>query len=180
MKLFMTAVAAMLAVAAHAQPTPYVGLDVTQIRADYTANGGSVLPKDHLGVNPRVGLEFNDYVAVEAGYLRTQEESKNSAFGTAKTRVSGLHADVIGRLPVVEGGRLGILGTAGIGRYEAKGSLAGASTKVQDTTWQVGGGLDYRLTDSVSARALVRYIPVDFQGATDKLMQASVGMSYRF
>lgn len=171
---------------------PYIGADIGYMSADYKTesgiNYGDLLDDSFASINPYIGLELNKHVSVEVGYMQTGTGKKSySDSGVtldSKLKVKGYHADVIGRYPIAD--KIDLLGSVGIARLKANVSYTinsgatSAKDSANDTAWRLGVGTAYHLTDNVQARAMLRYMKVDFSDTTDNLTQASMGLSYRF
>lgn len=198
MKTTLTTTAALLAVvgmayAADNEIRPYVGVDLTRVMADYNNDtylgvSSDDLLKDSLnGINPYVGVQFNKYVGIEAGYLQTAEGKKSNVLNSGvntKIKLSGFSADLVGTLPVTPDDKVSLLGSAGLGRYKADITATGpgglVSADDSDTGYRLGAGAQYQLTDNIGVRAMARYIKVGFDDTTDNVITGSVGVNYRF
>lgn len=192
MKHYLTTAALMVAaVSANAgEVTPYVGIDAVHTSIDYKTvqglNGNDILPKNFKGVSPYVGVQFHPNFAVEASYLASGKESKNFSVGPvngrSETSFNGIAVDLVGNVKVAE--KVKLLGSAGVGRFEAKTNVTtnfgNQSIKEDELTWRVGAGAEYALTDRLGLRAMARYTPVDFNGAADHAATLSAGINYRF
>jgi hypothetical protein len=188
MQKFAYAAAALVAVAgtAHAEMRPYVGADYVYTHADYNRNIDDVADDGLHGVNPYAGLQFNKYVGAEIGYLHTQTGKKEPVAGIdTKMRLKGWSADLVGTYPVTADESLALLGTVGVGRYSAKGSVdvPGVATFTdteKDTALRLGVGAQYQINPCWGVRAMARWIDADFGGATDQLVQGTIGLNYKF
>ena len=186
MKIAFTTTA-LLAVAgmAQAEIRPYVGADYVYTAVDYEAGLDSFLDDGLHGVSPYAGLQFNKYVGAEVSYLRTEEAKKNPTTGVdGKVRLSGYALDVVGTLPVTADESVALLGSVGVGRYDAKASISGPGGSIggsdNDTGYRVGVGAQYQINPCWGVRAMARYIDVDFDGLTDNLVQGTLGVNYKF
>ena len=172
---------------------PYVGLNLSTIKANYENDptlgiDGSDLFDDRLnGLAPYVGLQITPRIALELGYLRSQEGKKDNVLGTAvdsKIRLSGLTADVVGNLPISADGQTAVLGSAGLVRYTGKISATDGVTTVStddaDVGFRLGAGVQHQLNDTWGARAMVHYTKVDFDDSVKNLVSASIGLNYKF
>lgn len=177
------ATTALLAAAgvAHADIRPYVGADYVYTKADYASGLDSFLDDGLHGVSPYAGLQFNKYVGAEVSYLRTEEGKKSPVAGvTGKSRVSGYALDVVGTLPVTADESVALLGSVGVGRYDAKASINGVGGSDEDTGYRLGVGAQYQINPCWGVRAMARYIDVEFDGVTDNLVQGTLGVNYKF
>lgn len=174
---------------------PYVGVDLGQQSRDLkdqnigpVSLSGNILGNDTALVgSPYVGLQINKYLAVEGGYSRSTTEDKNiSLFGNDAKFSSRSHAytlDALLSLPMTSDNKFNLLGDVGAARETTKTSTSGTgfmdgSNSNTDTTWRVGAGAQYALTDNVAGRVLVRY-----QGETAAANHgttATVGVKYSF
>lgn len=173
-------------VSAHAgELKPYIGLDAGIVNAQYGSISGvnldAIAEERFKVLNPYVGVELNDKLALELGYFRTSEEDKDLGTVTTSIRFSGIHLDAVGSLPVND--KLDVLGTVGLAHVKAEigasGTVTGSGSDTEIAP-RVGIGARYALSDKVSARAMLRYTKTDFDGEVDGLMQYGVGVAYHF
>lgn len=139
-----------------------------------------------------VGYQFNDYVALEAGYADLGdfgvEVARAPGAGnlTGDTSYKGYNLDVVGTWPLAE--RLSAIARVGAFRYETEenfvgtGSLAASlSRDDRDTGYKFGAGLEYSFTERLSARIEAeRYRIEDMLGDHGSVNLYSVGLVYRF
>lgn len=182
-----------------AEVKPYIGFEAGRLQADYKTSDGvdysQVFDDSFTTLNPLVGLEVNDYLAVEAGYMQSTSSSKDlgtvtvagvgTVSGETDLKVKGFHLDVLGKYPVTE--RFKLIGSVGVARLKADASLdvtgaaAGSVNDSEtDTVARLGVGASYGMGEHFDMRTMLRYMPVDFGGTADNLMQVSFGATYKF
>lgn len=177
---------------------PYIGLDYTNLGNDYASDQGvdynNIYEDNFAGINPVIGANLGRNLAVEGGYFTTQTGSKNidgsvpvGFTGETKLKLSGVHADVIGKIPLTDANKVRLLATAGVMRVKGDAKLAiasgGFTSAVKDsdeeTVWRAGGGVEAQLTPRTSGRVLVRYVP-EMLGVVDSTYQVNAGVQYKF
>jgi len=184
MKKTLTLAALVLATAAHADDNafglfdihPYVGVEVGQQTLSLpnqnlgpVSLSGNVIGSDAFTTGALIGgVQLNEFFAVEAAYARSAGESKEAnLLGNnvkVKQKLQTYSLDAIAKLPVFDP-RFYLLGSAGLERVEAEtktegtGFLAGLSGSNDEdgTTYRVGAGAGYRVTENVDGRVMMRY-----------------------
>lgn len=123
-------------------PTPYVGADFGLRHMGFKENrGAEYTRKNYPQGNVFLGLKFNDYVGIEAGFESTTNVRRTTTvpnsgqlFGVqisdedpnllnryiTTTRLYGWHADLVGFLPLCEEYCVSMIGSAGIARLRLK------------------------------------------------------------
>lgn len=138
------------------------------------------------------GYQFNDYFAVEGGYVNL------GSFGFTSTTVpagslhgniklEGVNLDLVGILPITQ--RFSAFGRVGAFYADAKDNFTGAglvnvttpNPSKSDVNYKAGLGLQYAFTDSVGMRLEAeRYRVNDAVGNKGDIDLFSVGLVYRF
>ena len=167
--------------------TPYVGLDAQVRHMSYKSGfGGNLFNHNYPQGNVYVGLKFNNCIGIEVGFSggpkRTRSATLNAGdinlgvplvgelvFVTplvysTTTRVSGVHADLVGFYPV--NCDMQVFGSVGANRLKAHFSQSGISSgpesligtaplrfKKHKTVLRLGLGLQQMLTCNVGLRA---------------------------
>ena len=183
----------------------YVGVDYTNTISQYEQSsdhyGFQLKYKDYLannlhGVNPYVGMHFGKYLSTEFGYFRSEDKKKSftssnpdvdpsDTLMSSKIRMGFYHVDVLGHLPLTE--KLSAL--ASIGVVKARSTLKSSSYSLElsdasstDTTWRVGVGARYAMTDHLGMRVMAHYMQPHFEEAgysvVRNMMQFSAGIYY--
>lgn len=139
-----------------------------------------------------VGYQFNQYVAVEAGYADlgdfTVEVNRAPGAGTlaGEANYKGYNLDLVGTWPLTP--RLSAFGRVGAFHYETEESFTGTQSVAaslvrddKDTGYKFGAGLEYSFTERLSARIEAeRYRIEDLIGDHGSVNLYSVGLVYRF
>lgn len=169
---------------------PYVGADYDYIHPDYQSQSGisgNDIASDSLnGGDIHIGARIHKYAGLEASYLWTASSDKNNILGTGintSVDVKGFALDAMGYIPIDEGSKFELIGTAGISRLTSGLKLTGAtvaSNHESEIKGRIGGGAQYWLTDNLNARGIVRYQGADFSGSLNNAVIASIGLNWQF
>ena len=138
------------------------------------------------------GYQFNRNFALEGGYFdlgRFGFTANTAPPGTlnGNIRLNGVNLDAVGTLPLTD--RLSALGRVGVNYAYAKDSFSGTGAvgvsnpnpSKRAANLKVGLGLQYALTDALSARAEIeRYRVNDAVGNRGHVDLLSLGLIYRF
>jgi OOP family OmpA-OmpF porin len=153
----------------------------------------SNLDRNDVGYKVQVGYQFNDYFAVEAGYVDLGKEEYTAHISGGRVNVegkaSGYNLDAVGSYPFGNG--ISLFGKFGLINAEVKvdisasgpGGSASDSESVTKVKQVYGVGVAYELYQNIAIRAEAeRYANL---GAGDKTGETdvdlfSVGVSYRF
>jgi opacity protein-like surface antigen len=194
---------------------PYVGIEYDHIflnakrySVDTDLNltndfSGDLMDDRYSAFVPNLGARLGSHFGVEAGYLwalrgeesLTGQDALTGFSGTSKTRISGVHIDGNGYLPL--GDKLEAIGSVGVGFYRAHTKISGTivtngftlpgggtTDTDHDTAFRLGAGLQYNFSNNVSLRGMVRYIGAEFEdgGTTlaDNMWTGALGLSYSF
>lgn len=118
--------------------TPYVGADAEfRYMSFHKGFGKNIFAHNYPQANLYIGLRFNDYFAVEAGYEATARKTRTSTLHAgdvslgaivpapdtpqfnSTSQIKALHANLVGTFPICERYRLQFIGMAGIARLKA-------------------------------------------------------------
>ncbi len=175
--------------------TPYVGLDAQLRHMSYKSGfGGNLFNHNYPQGNVYVGLKFNNCIGIEVGFTGGPKRSRDTVLqfgdvnlGTAlntpldaifapivyntSTKVSSLHADIIGFYPL--GCDIQLYGSVGASRLRARftrasvafsgGSLLGTDSAIPEkfarskTVLRLGIGLQQMLTCNVGIRGGINW-----------------------
>lgn len=179
--------------------TPYVGADAEFRHMDYHKNfGGNIINHNAPQANVYAGIRLGEYLAVEAGYEATKRKTRRSTlkngdtlggfilpllnppgpdlygFNTT-TQTKGLHANLVGFLPVSDCYRLQLIGMLGLTRLKTKTTLtfvtindalvaplAGAGEdvtifKARKNVLRLGAGLQHMIDCNWGVRGMVKW-----------------------
>jgi len=149
MKALITSLAAVTiltgtAYAAAAQATdsgfyfkPYVGADYQYASVSYKDisgtpyNYGDIFADSFNGGDVHIGARVHKYLGFEAGYFDTTHESKSTILGTtasSSVKLDGWTFDAMGYLPLGDSQKFELIGTAGVARTTASGSVTVSGT----------------------------------------------------
>ena len=176
---------------------PYVGLDLGLVHVDYGSDaldlgGGSILPVDYsevygnnfLNAGLHAGLRFGKYFALEASYFQSVEKSKNWLGLDSEVSLSGFNVDSYGYAPLDDRNKFSLIGSLGVGFWEAESQLNGAGLSFKDserdTFLRVGAGFGISFTDNLEGRAMLRYNDVSIGNAVDGAVSSTISLSYKF
>lgn len=198
--LFSTAlVAAVAAFAAPAQAEtfngPYVGVTAGWDRSEIADSIIGVQPisaeasRDALVLGGFAGYNYKAtdriVIGAEAGFTATVDDrvSATSA-GRALTIDPRYSFDLGARAGYLVDDKALIYVRGGYANNRVRTALATTGGLVRDADnldgWQVGGGLEYAITDRISARAEYRYSDFGNNGGQYDRHQTLVGVSYNF
>ena len=154
---------------------------------------------DYIGVEAGVFRSLKKDVDYETTLGRNPPINVN---GSTSTHYYGYYADLTGYLPLSyiteEESNLEFLGSIGFSnvtiKWEATANIEGmpatfaaesfrafgADSKDDDNAVRYGLGVQYHISESFSARAMFRYIDVDFDGGVRGGQIVDVGVGYNF
>ena len=170
-------------------------IDQAKIENALRANGSTlssfVQDRKHGAYRLFIGKQLNRHFAVEGGYyqLGTYGFDAVTSDGrlSADARFRGLNLDLVGQMPLTE--RLSLLGRIGAAYTSAKTDFTGnrlnavtaPHAKESKVGLKAGLGLQYKLTESLSARWEVeRYRVNDAIGNRGDIDTAGVGLIWKF
>jgi opacity protein-like surface antigen len=164
------AIAAALAIvasssfAADVRPSFYAGADVGNTKFDGISGR-------HNSFGGFLGYNFNQNIAVEAGYRRLGDFDLNVNGSNVNTTVDQAAVSVIGTLPLSSG--FNVFSRVGYNKLDAKASISNFSATDSDSGVLLGIGAGYAFNDKVSAR-------VEYQKPASDTTNLSVGVSVKF
>lgn len=168
--------------------TPYVGADAEWRHMNFQKGfGNNLFNHDYPQGNVYVGVQFNEYLAVEGGYEATERKTRTNTLRTGDTtagilidtpnstvqynstgQVKGLHANLIGLLPICESYRLKLIGLVGFARL--KGNFVRTRTlvdgfslpdsvnfKARKSVLRLGAGLQHMINCNWGVRGMVKW-----------------------
>jgi OOP family OmpA-OmpF porin len=164
---------------------PFIGASVGQASYDMTCPAGSSCDDTDTAWKIYGGLEVNEYISMEAGYVNLGEvEVSGTPSGTAE--VHGMTIQVIGSYAINPSFSLIGRGGMNILNLEKNGTIAAPTNNVGDTdvAWSLGLGAQYNLSESVGLRAeWERYFKVGDENTTGEvdidLISASIVYTFR-
>jgi len=172
---------------------PYIGADYEYSNVSYnnvTGTGvsyGDIFADSFNGGDVHVGARIQKYLGFEAGYFDTASESKSNILGTSlssSAKFDGWTLDAMGYLPVDDAQKFELIGTAGIARTTASGTITVSGTTYSangsETKGRIGAGAQYWITDNLNVRGLVRYQDADFGGIANNVIVTSLGLNWQF
>ncbi len=139
-----------------------------------------------------VGYQFNQHVALEAGYADLGDfgvkvaRAPDTGTLTGDTSYKGYNLDIVSSWPLTQ--RLSAFGRVGAFYYETEENFVGTESLAaslsrddKDTGYKFGAGLEYSFTERLSARIEAeRYRIEDMLGDHGSVNLYSVGLVYRF
>lgn len=170
--------------------SPYIGAELGSASVNYDSVAGldasSFYADSFTLATLHGGLELNERLALEAGYTRTDEKNQSFDFGggvdgTTQTQFSTIHIDAIGKLPVTKKVKaLASLGLAHI-NVDSSGVVSGTDFSDDDSDfgWRLGAGAQYKLSEKVDVRGMLRYMGTNLEGV-EHTLEYAVGVNYKF
>nr|AEP84411.1 OmpA/MotB domain protein [bacterium enrichment culture clone g13] len=139
-----------------------------------------------------VGYQFNHHFALEAGYADLGDfgvdvtRTPGTGTLTGDTNYKGYNLDAVATWPLTQ--HLSAFGRVGAFHYETEESFVGTESLAaslsrddKDTGYKFGAGLEYSLTERLSARIEAeRYRIEDMLGDHGSVNLYSIGLVYRF
>ncbi len=150
-----------------------------------TANGGKLaISKNKPGFNIFIGMRFNQYLGMEAGFGFIQKATANVENNQQATnKISNIYGDFLGYLNIAP--QVDLLGSVGIGGLKSSASVTNTtiiglnSLNKQKAGWRFGGGLQYNFTELWSSRVVLRWQKGN-PNFLQSLFSVSVGILYTF
>ena len=167
--------------------------DLAAAMVDLGATGVTASTDDSdTGYKLQLGYRFNEYFAVEGGYVSLGKATGQSRFTQGSYNESfkadGINVDAVGSFPLGAGfaifGKLGAAYTT----LKADGSAIGAgvagsaSLKESKVNATFGAGLNYDITDAIAVRAEYERFKVGDSGDTGdgNIDLMSLGVAFKF
>jgi OOP family OmpA-OmpF porin len=145
-------------------PKFYVGGDIGTTKFDGESDRES-------GFGAFAGYQFNQNIAIEAGYRRLVD-ANDTFFGfKTSTKVDQFAVSAVGTLPLSNG--FSVFGRLGANRLSDKTTVAGRAFKDHATRGLYGIGVAYSISPAVSVR-------LELQKPISELTNLSAGVSYKF
>ena len=179
--LLLAGVAALVSFNANAmEMKPYVGLDYVYSMVDFEDGDMDKVVEDDLNAFAiTAGAKMHKNFGLEAFYQQSKEESKKTLGLKAKDKYKAYGVDAIGYLPIDHEGKFEVLGSLGLGYYDADVKFAGFSDSDDGLGYRIGAGAQYNITENVAARVMARYADVDIDGV-DNMVDVTAGIRYSF
>ncbi len=163
---------------------PYVGLDYVYSMVDL-AEGDSYFEDKLNAFAVSAGTRFHKNFGMEAFYQRS-EEGEKKFFETvkAKDKYQAYGVDFIGYMPLGCEQKFELLGSLGLGYYDVDASVKEGGYKLSSYSdtgigYRIGAGMQYNLTENMSARVMARYVDTDID-ALDNIVDVTAGIRYSF
>lgn len=158
----------------------YIGADVGQNKTKFKPAIEGYAKDKRTMFNGYVGYKFNEHFALEVGAFGTKNDKVTVGSDVSKTKESGMYLDAVGTHQLGQSG-FNVLGSAGVqySKLKVKG-VPSNEVDSKEFVPRLGAGLEYAFTDSLKARGVVRYIFADQKGNSDRNMQYTLGLNYRF
>lgn len=171
--------------------TPYVGADAELRHMNFARDfGRELFSHNYPQANLYAGVLINEYLAVEAGYEATERRTRTSTTNdgnllagvrintniqaNSTAQVKGLHANLVGFLPICEVYRLKLIGMVGFARLKANfvttfTATAGNGILVDEipgvtqtfterkSVLRLGAGLQHMINCNWGVRAMVKW-----------------------
>lgn len=172
-------------------PKPYVGAELGAMAVDYTTESGvdysNFYANQLTSLSAHAGLELNERLAIEAGYINSAEKSKDFTIGanslSSDIKLTGFYVDVIGKHPLTDSVKalasVGITQLKADATYTNNGTGATVSTDEDSTSFRVGLGAEYKVSDNIDVRGTVRYMDTGID-VVESALQYAVGVNYKF
>jgi hypothetical protein len=130
---------------------PYVGIEGGYRYMNYKSpdHGRDYLPKGSAHYGIFTGLKINEWFGIEVGAHMAQPKKKD---GT-KMKLNGLHATVLGFLPLME--NIHAFAGAGLGHLKLKYTAEAEKTALSKAIPRATAGIEVGITEWLAARASV-------------------------
>ncbi|MBN8763096.1 MAG: hypothetical protein BGP20_11220 [Thiobacillus sp. 63-78] len=163
---------------------PYLGASAGQSNTDSCITG--TCDKTDTAWKAYGGLEVNEYISMEAGYVDLGTVDYSAPAGTRDTH--GVIVQLLGTYALNPSFTLLARGGMNFLKTDVKGAVAGASGRAEDTdiVWSAGVGAQYNFTKAVGLRVeWERYFEAGspaFNGGTGEadVDLISAGVVYKF
>lgn len=157
---------------------PYIGGEYVYSRAHMGSDAGDFKKNFHSG-KADLGLEWDKNIYTEFSFQMSGELKNGNPYGEGDTKNSfqAYAMDLYGKMPIMCSS-FGALLTAGGAIYDVKykNMVSSSNTKVG---YRAGIGMQYDMTDHLSARVVGRYSYLGTK-RMNNLKEVNVGMLYRF
>jgi OOP family OmpA-OmpF porin len=168
--------------------SPYIGAGAGQATSDISCPTGVSCDDSDTGWKIFAGMEVNEYMSMEVGYVDLGEVTYSGA-KTGTREVNGMIIDLVGTYAINPSFVLSARGGLNFLNAEVNGTIAGTpnnNTGDTDVAWSFGLGAQYNLTPAVGLRLdWERFFEVgssDFNGGTGEadIDLLSAGVVYKF
>ena len=174
---------------------PYAGVNAGWSRAEIDTNIDGAVQVDeettrdsaslgvHAGYNHRAADRI--VIGAEGGFSINADDRLNGLSGGAALEVDPRYSfDLAARAGYLISDKALVFARGGYANERIRTSVATDTDTLRNSTnvdgWSVGGGVEYALTDHISARAEYRYSDIGNNGGDYDRHQALVGLSYNF
>lgn len=133
---------------------PVIGISAGQSSIDYTCPTGDTCDKKDTAYKLFGGLEVNEYITMEVGYVNLGE-AKVTGPTSGTVSAHGMTMQVLGSFVLNPSFTLLVRGGMNILNAEVDGTIAGTPTNNEgdtDVAWSAGLGAQYNVTESVGLR----------------------------
>jgi opacity protein-like surface antigen len=152
-------------------------------------NKKSLFNKSSAGASALVGTRLHENIGVEVGMTGLSGNKlsiANSTNHSLKARSRNLHTDVLGYLPMSD--EMDLIGSVGVGKLTTKvsGQLGNTALSASDNVsmksskagLRLGAGAQYKISDNMSARFMVRH--QQGNSFVKSVNSAGLGLFYQF
>lgn len=155
---------------------PYVGLDyvrsMVDINQDYAED-------DFNAYAISAGVKMHKNFGVEAFFEQTDEGKKHHEGVEIKDKYHAYGLDLMGYMPLGCEEKVELVGSLGLGYYDAELKLNDQKFTDDGWGWRVGAGAQYNFIENMAARVMVRYADVDVEDV-DNIVDVTAGVRYSF
>jgi opacity protein-like surface antigen len=131
-----------------------------------------------------IGYRFNRFYGIELGYTYAGATATDDFGDSASIYAEEVTIDVMGYLPLGRRSPVSLFSTIGVGytygTAEVDTYFGSAWASAWGPEFRVGAGIEYRVTDNIGIRTMVRYQYSDFGGIGDSRAIVTTGVTYRF
>lgn len=169
---------------------PYVGVSTGYDRSEVDgATLDSDVSRDTLSLGGYAGYNYKlterIVIGAEAGISTSVDNKIGASSGGEALTINPLYDfDLSLRAGYLVTDKTLAYVRGGYTNNRVRSTLDSANGQIRDTDnldgWQVGGGVEYALTNNISARAEYRYSDLSYQGGDFDRHQGLVGISYNF
>ena len=155
---------------------PYVGLDYVYSMADINED---YIDEDLHAMAVSAGVRMHKNLGLEAFFQQTEEGKKGTPLGEVKDKYHAYGVDMIGYMPLGCDEKIELLGSLGLGYYDAEVKINNVKDTDDGWGWRLGAGAQYNFTENMAGRVMVRYADVDIDGI-DNIVDLTAGVRYSF
>jgi len=183
--LLLASVACLISVSANANMwhdvtknmDPYIGADYVYSNLDVKGKAKHV-EKNFNSALLNAGVNIGEHFGLEAFYQMGGSRKSHHDGVSKKFKFNAYGLDAYGYMPLGCAKKFSLVGTAGMAVYDTQLKYEGKHDKSK-VGYRVGGGMQYKLTDHVSARVIGRY---GYIGAKElnHVAEVAAGLRYSF